>query len=158
MEQHYFDLQMSSWKSAFPLEYLAVKPPVLLRFAGIHVLCVILLPWNRENEKSSEALTISWANKDWEGWEQRLSAQSMAGSVRSSSSVTLAELWILPINQMRDKTIFLCCVFWVFLLCHQFLVVLFQLVVTKFLSGFQIPVFLFHGFCFFCVCSFVASL
>lgn len=107
---------MSSWKSAFPLEYLAVKPPVLLRFAGIHVLCVILLPWNRENEKSSEALTISWANKDWEGWEQRLSAQSMAGSVRSSSSVTLAELWILPINQMRDKTIFLCCVFWVFLL------------------------------------------
>lgn len=55
MEQHYFDLQMSSWKSAFPLKPfvsgrgmtvngLAVKPLVLLTFAWIQVLRVMLLP------------------------------------------------------------------------------------------------------------------
>lgn len=41
----------------------------------------------------------------------RLSAQSMTGSVVSSSSVTFAELWILPINQVGAGTISSCCVF-----------------------------------------------
>lgn len=64
--------QHSPWRGA-TVNGLAVRLLVLLRFAWIDVLHVILLPWNRENEKSSETLAISWASENREDWEQIVS-------------------------------------------------------------------------------------